>query len=85
MANQPIGLPAQQQDMIRRRLNEAPPTLFRPVLTMALNALLPAYDDWLDSSQGGGFVKEHIGITRLEFAKPKAPEPADADDYAADW
>ena len=69
--------------MLRRQMNEAPPSLFRPVVALTLNVLCPVYEEWLDSAQGLTFLDELVGLKRYKPAASKLVELED--DYASGW
>ena len=57
-----LGLDSHARELIQRQLPEASLHLFDPVLKLALNALEPVYDEWLDSDTGVNFCLEVVGL-----------------------
>ena len=66
-----LGLDCQAQELIQRLLPEASLHLFDPVLKVALNALEPVYDEWLDTDTGVNFCHEVVGLTPEWRSKPQ--------------
>jgi hypothetical protein len=78
-----LGLDSHAHELIQRQLPEASPHLFDPVLKLALNALEPVYDEWLDSDTGVNFCLEVVGLTPEWRSKPQTlPVPGSAKE---DW
>ena len=78
-----LGLDSHAHELIQRQLPEASLHLFDPVLKLALNALEPVYDEWLDSDTGVNFCLEVIGLTPEWRSKPQTlPVPGSAKE---DW
>ena len=78
-----LGLDSHAHELIQRQLPEASLHLFDPVLKLALNALEPVYDEWLDSDTGVNFCHEVIGLTPEWRSKPQTlPVPGSAKE---DW
>lgn len=84
-----FGVSEESVATIERQLPEAPPTLFRPVLAPALNALTLAYWRWLETSEGQQAAISMIGfMPRWSMApgqQTPVPELSSTADYLSGW